>query len=360
MKKVLSIIAMLFCIVLLSSQNYPYPFIMKCEPDKPQHGISKDMVYEAIISTKNTQKELINNTKKFFFELGLIDSTKVNIDEISNNQSQFKLKFGFRQGLFYGKGKTAIAKRLKHATYLNFDAIFNFSTTGKVSIKFTNFEEVFFTPIVEKGDNYYYGYSITDYVFSGDEKTYYGPWNGDSRKDLMPENDPGVKSYIELKSLEKAAFNTGTLLGKAMTVYDAGSMNTEIKFGWGGVKVTHSGAVVDAFANLTKELNAQFEVFKKAQENKIGGFISTAGMIQLYENIENETSELIKQRTEENYLIIVDNERWEKYFQSNFNDIFLVISLLNDGELLGIHKDGVPAFEYVKDKFKEIKVTKKQ
>lgn len=328
MKNAIIVFLMLILIKDISAQNYPAPAITDSKPDDAMHGIKSTMYYEAILKSNLTQKQLMAKIKGFLAEIKMLDTSKVKLNAIDNKKATFTIPLSFRQGFWCGKGKTIIAKRLKSPVMLYYDAVFTF-VNGEIKIGFTNFvENPFFE--LDPTDKFGYKYEV------------------------------GNPATTKIEKLKDDVMNAGTVFGKVMTVYDAGGASGQIKIGAKGVSVETDKAIRDQFASLNHSLDEEYKIIDDAINNKIGSWLIERSLyfskskeeliIKMKEDMlmrfndvlpkSKKSKDIAAQQLQEGYLLIIDNERWNKHFETSFNNVFLGISNLIEGEITGIAKDG--------------------
>ena len=284
------------------------PVIRKCDPDDPIHGISKKMVFETIINTDLKQKELIGKTKHIFIGYRLLDPEKFNLEEINDSLVEFTLPFGFRQGLFYGKYVFG-AGIVKAATYLFFDAIFSFNKEGQVKITFTNFRETSFFPINEKG---YYGYK---------------------------DDDPRMKDYLERYQMEMVS-KSG--VGKFLI--------------WANTGFAGLAELSKSIKTMNDTLDKEFEMIDRVAASGAGEWVDNSSrMISLFSPSAmagggKQIINLAKERAENNYLFVVDNQRWKEHFEPILISFFSDVAKIINGSIFGIAQDGKILYENVNGK----------
>lgn len=307
------------CISIAVSQPYPYPVLEKGGSSEALHGISTKMLYRTEIRSKAKQTELIKKIKGFLIESGLLDTENARLDKITDKLSSFSIPLQFRSGFVAGKGKTILAKRLRHPVVLSFDAEFVFADSI-ISITFTNFTEKVFYEI-----------------------KYYS--EGNYAPELGSNYAVGDPIPAKIEKLKDDVMQGATLFGKIMTVYDAGGTSGTIKLSSKGVSVESDNRIKDKFSELNKTLNEQYNIIDDAVAKKIGLWLSGPVPLEYFNKLLPKYKKYLETasgRIGEGYLLVVDNDRWDNYFEKVvFNDALLNIANLISGEIKEIKKDNV-------------------
>lgn len=336
MKKNLSFTLILVCSFLaVKSQNYPYPTLENGETTAPLHGIKSDLMYQTLIKSKATQTELLKKITGFLVQSRLLDTTKNKIAKVTDKVTEFTIPLQFRSGFVAGKGKTALAKRLRHPLVLTFDAQFKFAESG-ITVTFTNFKEQVF-------------YEIRHYTEGN-----YPPELGFN----FPVGDPKA---ADLEKLKDDVMQGATVFGKIMTIYEAGGTSGQIRISGKGVSVETDKAIQNKFAELNNSLDDQFKVIQEAVKNNAGQWLYTPAEALTYFNKlqpkYKKLTELAQGRVAQGYLLVTDNDRWDNYFEKIFNDALLNITNLIDGTITNIQKGNVVRYTMVDGSLQLQKVT---
>ncbi len=322
MKKSNLLLTLVFTIIAISSEAQLV--IFKASPGDKKYGISSKMTYQAIVSSGIKQKELINKTKDFFISAKLIDEKKLKTNEISDKLSEFTLPFGFRQGVYFGKGAMG-ARFYKAPSYLFFDANFKFNAEGKILITFTNFRE---RPFFQILSNKYFvdNVSIEEQI-----------------KGTTSESEEIIKCREEIIAKYQTSTAETSPLSKALLLITSGLDNYKKNLD-----------------DINKDLDSQFEVYDKAVKLNAGKWFVTPQECISYMDENNDPNRkwyipMAKERAEANYLLVIDNERWNNYFENIFNGVFVNIANLTNGKIEGIQKDGEAKYNYVNGKLEKVK-----
>lgn len=192
-----------------------------------------------------------------------VEEKDLKIDQITNSQKQFIVKGGFKSGMFAGKGKTSLAKRLKSPVNLYFDIIFDFDETGKAKIQFTNFSEESFVRVNDEGQFH---------------------TEGSMFKMLTPTNGVSDERHTKIKELEANVMKLNTGFGKAMSFIEKGKANVRITVGANGSSVVSNNGIKDDLANLYTDITTEWKILDKAVEDKIAVWVDPAesGYINMY------------------------------------------------------------------------------
>lgn len=321
MKKISLLLLLIICSVLSWGQP---DYLTKSKTGAKTYGIASKMTYEAIINTPVTKADLIEKTK-LYLEQNLLSPVglKLEEDEISDDRTNFVLKFGFRQGVYHGKAMMGF-RTYKAPVKLFFDAHFAFNDLGQIKISFTNFyEHSFFQTL----NGYYY---LPDLSAGGKG---------------LKEDPKKVKSWEEISDVYSASYAETSPLMKILIILNAGTDNLE-----------------NQISKLNDLLNTQFDVYERAVSVGAGLWLKNPQeLIDSYPPKGKSAKvfiPIIQERAEKECLIITDNERWDKYFQNLLTNVFIDIAELNDGIVDKVAKDGVEIFENINGTLKP-KINKK-
>lgn len=320
---------------VVCAQSYPYPVLEKAEATDALHGISSNMLYRTEIKSKAKQSELINKIKGFLSESGLLDTTATKIDKVTDKVSIFSIPLQFRSGFVAGKGKTFLAKRLRHPVVVNFEAEFKFEDSV-IAITFKNFKEKVF-------------YEIKHYT------------EGNYSPELGFNYAVGEPIAAKLEKLKDDVMQGATLFGKLMTIYDAGGTSGSIKISGKGVSVETDNAIKNKFSELNKTLDEQYRIINEAVSNKLGLWLSGSEPLEYFNKLTpryKKITEIGRSRIAEGYLLVVDNDRWDNYFEKIFNEALLNIANLIGGEIKEVRKDNVVKYNFSEGNLHPIKEQK--
>ncbi len=320
----------------LFAQSYPYPALDKGEPTAALHGIASQMQYRTEIRAKVKQTELIKKIKGFLAEVKLLDTVKNKTNKITDKLSSFTIPLQYRSGFVAGKGKSFISKRLRHPVLVNFDAEFKFSDSI-VTITFSHFSETVF-------------YEIKSY----DEGNYAPELGEDFRVEEAKRQN--------LEKLKNDVMQGATLFGKLMTAYDAGGTTGSIRLSGKGISVESDKAVKNKFAELNKTLEEQYAIIDQAVADNLGKWLTGPQPLDYFNKLQpkfKKFEEMAKTRIAEGYLLVVDNDRFDNYFEKIvFNEALLNIANLIGGEIKEIKKDNDVKYLFVDGQLKLQKSSK--
>ena len=344
-----NILSFVFIIILftpkINAQEYPMPLIVKGELGDPTYGLNKKSTYEVIYETNISKKEVITKTKEVLESIGFLNLDKINPDKINDKQDQYKFtEMGFKSGLYYGKGKSGLSKRMKNPAILHFDMIIDFYESSKVKITISNFEEVAFFKVnndmkfhLEAG----FGNMLTAGTSVSDER------------------------HTKVNEIEAKVLKAGSAFGKFSTVMDNGGLNFKLKLSANGIDFKTDPNLKKAFESLKTSLTDEFKIYDQAVKDKIGIWYTPtkdAAFLTLYQDLtpkQKEHIEEVKQRMTEDVLLTIDNDRFEKYFEKYFNEIFFTAAGYVNGKNIQIARDGEIKYQ-LNDKGEIVRIKNKK
>jgi len=281
------------------------------KPSAPYQPINSDRSYSAIINTKLKKEELISKTKELFLEEGLADSAQLSTVTYDENLSEYKLRFGFKNGQSKSKGMMGITG-VSPAVILYFDAIFSFNNFGQIKITFIHFDSYVLANIDESG-----------YLscYKG------GKSNGKVSEPILPTDTAVWNEY-------QTILITESMFGKALLWAN------------GGIDMLNKAKRGD----FLKNLKSKFEMYQDACQNGSCVWISKADISNYKMKNNKYWDEQVAKFKSDQLVISVDNYRWENYFELNFNYIFKEIANLVSGKIEGIALDGNITYDTLEGK----------
>lgn len=302
----------LILFVLLTSFSYSQTLSLAFakKSTASYYPIKYDRAYSAIINTTIDKYKLIDFTKSFFLLEGLADSLELETVEYDENLAEYRLTFGFKQG--QSLTKRMGAAMVNPAVKLYFDAIFSFNNEKQMQVTFTNF--------------------FSDVLVRVDEDGYLNSYKGGKADGKQYE--PVLSADKVLGDEAATIFATQTGAGKAMLWAN------------GGLDMLNKATRGD----FRKNLYEQFVSYETA--------IKEGSMVWIYkENIDNYKMSTVgvgkyfdqqKEKFEvENFVFAVDNDRWDNYFELNFNYFIREMARLVSGEVESVALDAEIKFENV-------------
>lgn len=308
----------------VAAQEYPAPLVIEGKSTDAQYGVAKDMVYETILETNLSKKELITRISAGLIENGFLDPKDLKLDKITDKQTRFVITGGFKGGTFAGKGKSVMAKRLKSPVVLGFDIVFDFYESGKVKMQFTNYQEAAFIRVNDQG------------------QFHYEPSMGSM---LNPSTQLSDERHKKLVEIEQRVMKTGTVFGKAVSFIEKGKASAKITVGANGISIETQNGIKDDFKKLRVSIAEEWKVLDQAEKDKVAIWIDPANphFLDLYQTVNEKQKKMKEQaasRIGENVLLVVDNDRFEKYFKDLFNQMFVWSAAEILAQNFTIAKDG--------------------
>ena len=178
-----------------------------------------------------------------------------------------------------------------------------------VKITITNFRETSFFPINSKG---FYGYA---------------------------DDDPRMKDYIARFQMEMIA-NSG--VGKFLV--------------WANTGTAGLADLSKTMKAMNDTLDKEFEMIDRVATSGAGEWVDNSSrMISLFSPSSmagggKQIIDLAKNRAENGYLFVVDNQRWNEHFEQVLINTFSNVAKTINGSISGIAQDGKILFENVNGK----------
>lgn len=276
-------------------------------------AINSERAYSAIINTSFDKKDLISKTKDFFILENLANPEQLETVVYDENLSEYKIRFGFRQGQSKAKGMMGAAF-VAPPVILYFDAIFSFNSLGQIKVTFTNFD----SEVIAFADQNNF---LSCYKGGGG--------NGKVLEAVLPADKVIMEEY-------SAILMTETGIGKALLWAN------------GGLEMLNK----NSRGEFRKKLNDQFVSYNNAIENgssvritkeNIATYTPIGGMAKFW-------PDQVAKFKSDNLVISVDKYRWENYFELNFNYFFKEICNITSGKIDKIALDGIVKYESVDGK----------
>jgi hypothetical protein len=304
-----------FLVTMICQQGFSQQLSLMVATKETQDfkAINSDRAYTAIINTTFDKKNLISKTKDLFILEGLADSSQLKTVVYDENLSEYKIRFGFRQGQSKSKGMMGAAF-VAPPVILYFDAIFSFNSLGQIKVSFTNFD--------------------SEVIASADENNFLncykgGKGNGKIVEPILPADRVIMDEYT-------AILMSGTGIGKALLWAN------------GGLEMLNK----NTRGEFRKKLNEQFDSYYNAikqgssvriTKDNIANYTPIGGMAKFW-------PDQIAKFKADKLVISVDNYRWLNYFELNFNYFFKEISNITSGKIDKIALDGNVTYENVDGK----------
>ena len=289
------------------------------KPDSPKHGISKNLTYSTIISTTKPKKEVLNIVISFLDKNGYLDVKNNKIKNINDKLDEITFDLQSNDSYFNGAGTMGV-KIMRCPVVFSFSCFMKFNAEGQVAVTLTNFNEKSFL-------------GIKDGIFSDNEDGF---------------NEAQKASKQQLWDLYNDEFASTNAIMKLFTVIavlkDPSAMlkyNEDSASRRKNVKTILDKAVENNIAKLIpmNELSNYFAPTTKS------------GVHQYNDNFKT----LINDKISKDFLIAMDNDRWNKRFETSFNNLFLSITAAVNGTLEGIALDGNVKYELKNDELKKVK-----
>ena len=312
-KTILMLGFLCFCVLSTYSQFFLFSASEK-SPEKPNHGLKATTIIQAKISTPENvkMKELIKVFKDYYVETNFyskknfrfVGSTdNFNVDELSDDMAEMKLVFGFRQNMTTIKYMGATA--MQPPVMLGFDAVFTFDEQHNLCISFTNFQEAafFFT----EGNK-----------FPSDPNFY---------------SKPELNAYLQIQT---TLMMTETTIGKLLMVANSGTSNYK-----------------NNLASLNSLLDEQYVIWNDYVNKGWGKWLDSKGIVDAFpaNTPTNPYSSMYQQaadkKVKDGYLLIVTNNRFDKYFKEILINSFKENANLAKGKLISISRDDKMIYERV-------------
>jgi hypothetical protein len=275
--------------------------------------INSERAYSAIINTTFDKKDLISKTKDFFILEGLADSAKLATVVYDENLSEYKIRFGFKQGQSKAKGMMGAAF-VAPPIVLYFDAIFSFNSLGQIKVTFTNFD--------------------SEVIAFADQNNFLNCYKGGGGNGKVLE--PVLQADKAIIDEQLVILTTETGIGKALLWAN------------GGLEMLNK----NSRGEFRKKLKDQFESYTNAIANGSSVRI-TKENIATYTPIGPMAKfwpDQVAKFKADKLVIAVDKYRWENYFELNFNYFFKEICSITSGKIDKIALDGNVKFENVDGK----------
>lgn len=301
MKKILFILIAVF----LSNCTYSQQLMLMTSKKEtsPYHTLSANRAYSAIISTDLQKEELIPKTKELFILEGLADAADLATAVYDENLSEYKIRFGYYHGQYKMKGAMG-APYVAPAIKLYFDAIFAFNSEGQIKITFTNFKSYVLVAVNEDG-----------VMNKWREKDTYG----------APTLAADLPVYEETNTI----IMTQTGIGKALL------------FANGGADMVNSATR----GEFRKGLAEQFSMYEKSCNEGSCVWISDETIASYEMKGVMGWEKLLNTFMAAQLVIGFDTQRWENYFEQNFNYFFKEIAELVSGNIDKVALDGNIKYE---------------
>ncbi len=291
--------SILTCFFLLSSlfivkaQIFPTAIYCKAKKEhKPHCGIKKDRNFDAIIKTNISKDALIAKTKDFFIAEKLILPSEIDVAEYDENNSEYKLRFMFRQNIFMGKmmGMQAVKPPLK----VYFDARLVFQDNG-LWIIFENYSEKTFSMVKEDG------------------KTI--------------DNTTPISTYPKLQDIFNYALfeNPGFILKSLV---------------WANNGIPGVQEMKKNRPEFRKILDESFNVLDNLAEDGKAKWLTDKDMLDYTMPHNKYFNSIVQRNIDDGKFISLDNNRWNNYFEPNFVFFVSMIAELIDGEIESFGLDG--------------------
>lgn len=306
-----SILILVLCSVTYSQTGLVlYP----AKPDNAKHGISKNLTYSTIISTTLSKKDLTNKIITFLKVNDYLDMSKNKIEELNENLSELNLNLGYTDSYFNGAGMMGM-KYMRAPITFYFKANIKINAEGQIAFTVTDFYEESFELVT----NGIYAYEQTSY----DEKQ--------------------KKVYNQLMELYLDEMEATSLLNKAFLIAESFDNPESVK------KYLKE--------KLERKQKAD-QLFESAVKNKIALFVSDNDLPKYFDPkmpYRENTAKAMTERFNSGFLFSLDNDRWHKRIEPNFNDLFITLSKELEGKMEGIALDGKIKYKLEKDKLKKVK-----
>lgn len=320
------------------AQGYPYPYIKKGKPEAVHHGIHKNLLYQVILETDKNMDELVKGVGDILLEYEFVKKDSLNFEDLSSTNKTFTLPMQARGGTFAGKG--GFSKRLRNPIYAYVDLIFTVNEQGQMMVQITNFSEEVFIKLGKKGK-------------------------------FLVENSMGNMMNIhqevadeklkDLTKLETDLMAANTVLGKIDNVYEQGGVNMKLKINASGIEVSGLENIKSALNNLKATVDAEWKILDQVERDGLGRWFNTNSQdyIDLFYDDKSDGKEkaIVLERLAEGYLVVLDNDRFDRYFMEVFNVLFVEMAISLEAKVVGIAKNDKILFEV--DENNEIKKKKK-
>lgn len=288
-----------FLAVLLSNCLHSQQLMLMTSKKEtaPYHTLSSNRAYAAIINTDLQKDELIPKTKDLFILEGLANSEDLATVVYDENLSEYKIRFGYYHGQYKMKGAMG-ASYVAPAIKLYFDAIFAFNNKGQIKITFTNFNSHVLVAVNE--DNV-----MNKWRESGNQA-------------------PTLEADLPLHEEYSTILMTQTGMGKALL------------FANGGAEMVNAATR----GEFRKALEEQFQMYEKSCEEGSCVWISKETISDYEMKNMMGWEKLVETFKSANLVIGFDTQRWDNYFESNFNYFFKEIAELVAGKIDKVAIDG--------------------
>jgi len=282
--------------------------------DKCITGGKDGKIYQVIVKTDKSKKEIVSLTSEFLLSLDFITSERLEkaLREVNEEMSEYIVPIKFATGV-------SIHPLDREPLHVKVDMRFEFYEGG-VKLSIENFDETFFLIYVVR------------------------------YKDGSPTEN--MEKYNEFLQDAREAANSTSKFGKFMAKFDAimekdlrGSIG-EIK---GQIKETLDKAnkkCLDALYKSRESLKEQEALFEKMIKDDEAGWYNLSDYYKKAENFKkNAGTEYylngLRKSIEEHRLYAFEHKRWERDVRYLFDGFFISLAEMLDGQIEGVAEDGV-------------------